>query len=346
MKKSILTIGSLTFDIFLRPKRQEIIRHYQADKSQEEYFAFPYGEKVRVEDVHECFGGGAANTAIAFQRLGFSASSLGAIGDDQWGQLVVNNLEANGVDANFVQTHSGKTGFSVILNSFEGERTVIAFKGANRQIESMDPEVLDQFEAVHLCHLSGKAQTLFAQVRSYFEANPEKLLSWNPGKEQLEKGLAHYQSFLPQVDLLFVNLEEAEEFTGSKANGKTAFNDQIADFREIFQKFFAQGFQGVVIITDGQNGSQACDGKVIYHTPIDNTSKRVDALGAGDGFGSAVAASIFSKKSLPQALKNGTINAASVVNHYGAQKGLLTTKELEINQSNSQLKITKISFKN
>ena len=59
------------------------------------------------------------------------------------------------------------------------------------------------------------------------------------------------------------------------------------------------------------------------------TQKRVDTLGAGDGFASGFTTAIIGGKDLKSALLYGTLNANGVVSQYGAQKGLLTAQALQ-----------------
>lgn len=343
MNKKILTIGSLTFDIFVRPKRQEIIIEKNESKTTK-LLALPFGEKVRISEVHECFGGGAANTAISFKRLGIDSEAFGATGKDEWGKMILSNLKKEKVGTKHIQISKEKTGFSVILNSFEGERTVLAFAGANHAIEKIDEKNINKFDGVHLCHLSGKSAKVFDTIRRFFEKNPGKFLSWNPGKEQIEKGLDYFKGFLEVVDVLFLNKEEAEEFSIINSRKSSKFGSDISDFSEIFKKFFKSGFRGILVITDGKKGSQVCADSQIIYCEIDNQSPRKDTLGAGDAFASGFSASIIYQKDLITAIKAGTLNASSVVSYFGAQAGLLTKKKLESELKKKNLKISQIKL--
>ncbi len=340
----IITIGSLTFDIFVRPLRQEIVRRV-SETDIKESICFPFGEKIRVKNVHECFGGGAANTGIGFSRLGIQTSCIGAIGNDEWGQLIINNLKKEKINTDHIQKAKEQTGFSVILNSFEGDRTVLAYSGANHAFEKIEQKILENAEGIHLCHLSGKGKKVFEAIKKHFEKNPQKFLSWNPGKEQLEKGLDYFKSFLPVVDILFLNREEAEELSGLKSKRGSKFGKNIYDLSKIFKKFYQKGFKNILVITDGQRGAQCSDSKSIYFCPIENSKPRVDTLGAGDAFCSGFSSAYIKANDLPICLKYGTINSASVVSEFGAQKGLLKKQKLGTISAFKKLKTEKIILK-
>jgi ribokinase len=85
-----------------------------------------------------------------------------------------------------------------------------------------------------------------------------------------------------------------------------------------------------VIITDGRNGAYAYDGTEMYKIPMyPDDREPKERTGAGDAFASTVTAALALGKSFKDALLWGPINSMAVVQEIGAQKGLLTRKELE-----------------
>jgi sugar/nucleoside kinase (ribokinase family) len=63
----------------------------------------------------------------------------------------------------------------------------------------------------------------------------------------------------------------------------------------------------------------------IYPDPV----PPYERTGAGDAFSSTFTSAIALKKSLPEAMKWGSINSMSVVQYVAAQKGLLTQDSLK-----------------
>src|SRR3989338_6237865 len=110
-KPHIFTLGSATFDIFVKPGDQAIISFEKPD-TREKWLALKYGGKVKIDSVTETFGGGATNAAVAFARMGFDVSCLAKIGSE-YGEKVINNLKRNKVKTDFMDTtDEDKTGFS------------------------------------------------------------------------------------------------------------------------------------------------------------------------------------------------------------------------------------------
>lgn len=326
MKHSILAIGSLTQDIFLKPRRQEIF-----EKNGEKCIAFCLGDKIKIEEKHETFGGGGANIAIGLSRFGVHTSILGRIGEDEIGHKIIKNLEKEKVHTHYIQKgKKEKSGFSVVLSAENGERTVLFTSGANKNFYDFDENILNNFSAICLEHLSGNGENVFEKIRKYTKKNPDIFLSWNPGRESLEKGITHFYDLLPVVDVLLINKEEAILFTDSFLKKKKYF-DKNNNMSNIFQCFYHNGFQGKLVITDGMKGAYGCDGKNIFFCPILYNEKleKKDTLGAGDSFLSGITGATLLGKNLPDAMKYGTINAAHVVSFFGAQAGLQTETQLQ-----------------
>ena len=311
--KKILVVGSLTHDLFLQPRRETILQ-----KDEMDFLAFCLGDKIRISERHETFGGGAANVAVGLSRFGgISSAVLGAIGDDESAEKILKNLKSEKVSAHFIQKKSGGSGFSVILSSKNGERTVLFCPGKNADLVDFDEKILDDFDGVALQHTSSGAKKIIEKIAAHFSKKPKKFLSWNPGRESLEKGISAFSDFLKNVHFLLLNREEAELFSGEKK------------LDAIFRAFFQNGFSGNLVVTDGRRGAVGGDGKHLFSCPILEKSPRVDALGAGDAFLSGAVGAILRGENLPTAMKCATINAAAVVTKFGAQTGLLPRENIK-----------------
>src|SRR5690349_11906362 len=74
------------------------------------------GELLDTPDFLVQPGGCAANAAIALARLGVTASVVGRVGDDLFGEAVVAGLRAEGVDTgSVIPTAGAPTSKTVIL---------------------------------------------------------------------------------------------------------------------------------------------------------------------------------------------------------------------------------------
>lgn len=338
----IFTIGGATFDVFVHTKDQAIME-FMTPESRDKWLCLKHGGKIKVKEVIETFGGGATNTGVAFARMGFDVSTCAKIGAE-YGERVIKNLKNEGVDTSFIRkTKRDKTAFSDIINTFDGDRTVLAYAGANQYFCAKDLPVKDLEKAdwIFLNHLTEKNSKIPNALISILKKNPNIKFAWNPGKEQLDQGVKKWKNLLEHTEILFVNKEEAALFTkkpyrlaGIKKEdpkhhiyiSKDFLPPYADDISEIMLEFFKYGVK-YVVITDGRNGAQASDGERLYFCPVVST-KRIDTLGAGDSFASGFTSAMILDKNLKTALIYGTLNANSVVNHFGAQKGLLKKSEM------------------
>ena len=86
----------------------------------------------------------------------------------------------------------------------------------------------------------------------------------------------------------------------------------------------------IVVLTDGHKGTYASQGDELIFQPIYPDEKPpYERTGAGDAFSSTTVVALILGKNLEEALKWGSINAQAVVQEIGAQKGLLTRKQIE-----------------
>ena len=85
-----------------------------------------------------------------------------------------------------------------------------------------------------------------------------------------------------------------------------------------------------MVITDGPRGAYAYDGKEFLFLPIYPDPKPpYSRTGAGDAFSSTTVAAIALGKTLPEALAWAGINSMAVVQHVGANVGLLSREKIE-----------------
>lgn len=81
-----------------------------------------------------------------------------------------------------------------------------------------------------------------------------------------------------------------------------------------------------MVITDGERGAMASDGRAYYTVPAYETEVE-STVGAGDAFAAGWISAMWHGKGVPDALRLGAANAASVCAHTGANAGILTWEE-------------------
>jgi ribokinase len=349
MKYDVLTIGGAVFDLFIRPEKESILR-IDTKRDLHTFLAFPHGSKLEIDDIHEEFGGGAANVAVNVSVMGLKSAILARIGDDYYGNEIQKNLKKHKVSTDGIQVASNqKSGFSIIVNSYDGERTVLYSRGANNEIPKLSKKLLQSAGWVHITSLPPDADKFFKELTSYKKKNRSLKISWNPGTHQLKHGYDHFRSFLSVVDVLFLNRDEVDRFTRTKSkryDKKTQkkivdtchdymvsheddFLSYVYDVRSSAKKLLKMGVK-MLVITDGRRGAQLFESKNHYYIPC-GQNKPVATLGAGDSFCSGFVAGMIFASDPQVAVQYATLNAGSVVSQFGAQKGIMKKRDLENN---------------
>lgn len=326
-----LSIGGATYDLFVRTGVSHLV-----DEGAKKELRLPLGAKIHVEGVIETCGGGASNTSVGLARLGCDAGFCGVIGSDQWGQRLLENFRKEGVDASAVTEVEGEmTSFSLILSATSGERVILYETGTNQHMHDavFDKAAAYSCDWIFLNHIHDRSCIIEDDLIEIVSKDGGPGLSWNPGGCHLKKGLddADTKAVLAVTDLLFLNKEEALQFTG------------YSTVEDAIKALLKTGVQ-VVCITDGKNGVTASDGNKLYRCPVIEGSEIIDTTGAGDAFGSGVTWGKLQGLSLPEMLRAGTINATSVLGSFGAQAGLLKDTQIRTRLAESTPVVQVLDF--
>lgn len=211
----VICLGSATLDAFIKSDLSQIIRVSGA-LAQKEYLCYDYGSKVTVDNIEFLTGGGATNTAVAFARLGLKSAFLGKVGKgDDAGKRIIGELEGEGVDTRYAAySASLATGYSVILVSYEGDRTVLTFRGANNSLDETDIDwsLFDHTKWLYMSSFSGRSAQIAQSLVLKAKEKGVKV-AFNPGSTQLKTRIKGLKGVLAATDLLFINREEAETVT-------------------------------------------------------------------------------------------------------------------------------------
>ena len=89
------------------------------------------GETVIGERFQSGFGGKGANQAVMARFLGADVAFIGALGDDAYADMTLDNFERVGVDATGVMRVPGSSGVAPIWVEADGTNRIIVVPGAN-----------------------------------------------------------------------------------------------------------------------------------------------------------------------------------------------------------------------
>ena len=320
----VVCVGGVTQDLFFNTKSELI--SLRTPSSNEELIAYPVGAKILVKDVIKSFGGGAFNSSVSLSRLGLNVGIVSCVGEDSIGKDVLNRMKEEKVKFLGCKSKT-KTGFSIILDSIDEDRTILSYRGSNEMLSfnKVNKKRL-RTKWFYLSSVSGKA--LGAEEIVVKLAIKKKMkLFMNPSTYMAKLGFDKLRNIISHLNILDLNKEEAEYITGLKGIEKNL-------------KWLKNLVKDVVVITDGKNGAYAYDGNFFYRIKGRKT-KVVETTGAGDAFASTFLYSYIKKGDISKSLKLAMTNAMSVVSNYGAQNGLLSSMDLKKKSQKLKVRVAK-----
>lgn len=311
-KIDFLAIGDIVTEPFIRIKDAAV--HCKLDEEACE-LCVRFGDKVPYESADEIRAvGNSANAAVCAARLGVSSHLMSYMGDDRIAKGNLEELEANKVGTSFIEmVPNMKSNYHYVL-WYDVERTILV----NHIFYPYKfPENLQAPKWMYLSSLASNSEAYHHEISAYLNAHPEVKLAFQPGTFQMKLGTEVLKDIYKNTEIFFCNKEEAQRILNTNAD----------DFKILIDKMKGLGPKKVVI-TDGIKGAYAYDGENYWFMPV-YPHEPYERTGAGDAFCSTVTACMIMGMPMEEALLWAPINAMSVTQHVGAQKGLLTQSEIK-----------------
>ncbi|MFI0740198.1 ribokinase [Streptomyces sp. NPDC021100] len=276
------------------------------------------GETVLGTDLVESAGGKGANQAAAAARLGARTALLAAVGDDAYGELLLDAQRAAGADTAHVRVlPETRTGTAMIVVGADGDNTIIVSPGANSRLAPDDVAAARPLvAAASVVSLQWEipAETVRAAAVLAAETGTRVVLNPSPVPPELGRDL------LAAADPLVVNEHEARHLSGAPDD-----TDDPAAWARALRDRGARS----VVVTLGGAGALALDADATEPVTVPGVPVRpVDTTGAGDAFTGALAARLASGASLTDAARFAVRVGAAAVTKPGAQPSYPTADEL------------------
>ena len=318
----VISIGDIVTDAFIKLIPDEAVTY---ENEQGKWLAMPFGTKIPFDhaEVIEAVGN-AANAAVCFARLGLNSAFVTNVGSDAHGRDMIAALHKQNVDSRFVRINPDKKSNYHYVLWYKDERTIlIKHEEYDYHWPHLTPTETPRW--MYFSSISEHAIAYHDQVADWLDKNPDVKLAFQPGTFQMEAGVERLSRIYQRSEVLILNREEATLVGGGNHD----------DVHDQFNKLHALGAK-IVVITDGPNGAYASDGEQRFQMPLyPDPAPPVDRTGAGDSFASTFVAALMKGNTIEGALQWAPINSMNVVQHVGAQEGLLTEAELEAYLKNS-----------
>lgn len=277
--KKVLVIGSVNIDHVYSIEKMPLV-----------------GETMAAKSSNTFFGGKGANQAVAASVFGADTSFLGAVGDDQYKQSVINNFMDTGVNIGELAIDDQKNTGTAIIYSIDGDNSIVIERGANDSVNSQliksKQEYINSFDIIVVQNeIDESAISAVCEIK-----RDNQILIYNP---------APYRNItstlLESIDFITPNETEYSEMVES---GLSVSTEKL-------------------ILTEGANGVtyKGVNYPAVKVSPIDTT-------GAGDCFNGVLAACLSMDMTIAQAIEWAVKAATQSTLTLGAQNGYQSKEQL------------------
>lgn len=291
----------------------------------------PQQSGLRLKDVtsfRPALGGAPTNVCGAFSRLGGNAAIITQLGEDAFGDKIIQELNLYGIDTSFVRrTASANSCLAFVSLAENGQRDFSFYRNPSADMllsaEDVRDEWFDDAFCLHFCSVSlGDFPMKYAHDKAIEIAKKKgALISFDPNlrfplwknADDLKKTV---WEFIPRSDILKISDEELPFLT-----------DRV-NISEALEMLFV-GAVKLIIYTKGADGAEA------FTKQTDASSQgikvnSVDTTGAGDAFIGSFLYQIskakigasdlekLSRSDLEKFLKNSNSYSAKSTESYGA----------------------------
>lgn len=323
---TVLCVGSMGKDIFFPINDGQDTSPCATPRPR---FCFSFGDKVHVHDRYTAPGGCACNVSVGLARLRVGACALGMVADDADGAWITHELQNDGVDTRSIMTaRDAATDLSVIIvDTTTGERTIFV----NRDIGERLTLTPDRITSATWCFVGSLYGDAVADsMTALYDAVRDGTvqLAYNPGGHNIAVQATMVKKLISVAACVFVNKDEALRILAIDTPPGAVDGEKEED---IVHAIVAQMTlpSACVVVTDGTRGAWTNDAKGgTLHVEASGKVAR-DTTGAGDAFASGFLAALLHGADRARCMQWGAANSDSVIEHYGAQKGLLTYDIME-----------------
>lgn len=278
-------------------------------------------------------GGAPANVAVAAKKNGSEALFIGKVGNDSFGDFLIDELKKYNLNTNYIlKTSEANTSLAFVSLDKDGDRDFVFYRnpGADQLYykEELPKDIL-KGSLFHFCSVNLddyptkeahiKAIDIVRKSNGFVSFDPNLRFSlWN----DLNKYKETINEFIPKADLLKVSDDELEFITGIKDTNK-AINSLF------------KGHVKYIILTLGSKGSKLFikDSNKSYFKETIKVNV-LDTTGAGDSFIGTFLSELVKRdfklddKNINEILKISNTTAALTTTNYGGMNSIPTYSDV------------------
>jgi ribokinase len=255
------------------------------------------------------FGGKGANQAVMARRLGARVEFVGALGDDVFAEMTIENMATQGIDTRFIARFPGSSGVAPIWVEPDGTNRIIVVGGANDLVEpGVAADAVRSLDRVDV--VVGQLEIPQAATAAAFAAARER---GAPTVLNPAPAAALDPALVAVTDWLIPNETEFAILAGDGDAGEPDRYRRFAN-RTGTRLVVTLGSVGALLV--GHDGADVR----LPATPV----TPVDTTGAGDAFVGAFAYGIAAGLPQLEAVRLGVLLASDSVTRPGTQSSFAT----------------------
>jgi sugar/nucleoside kinase (ribokinase family) len=299
----VLCTGNLVVDILVRPVDE-----------------IPWGKTAQVEAIEEHSGGNGCSTSYTLGMLGTRVRLLGAVGNDSFGDFLVERLRGAGVEISGLRRTAAATATSVAIVARDGARGFLHRRGASAEMyvsaEEFDAGLAGGFQHYHMAGPYTLTRMRAVHPELIRRARAAGLsTSIDTQWDSQGKWLEDLEPSLPSTGILFVNEDEARMLSGS------------AD-PDVAARLLRERGACTVVVKLGGRGCAIYTGSGKMTVPAFAVPV-VDTTGAGDCFVGGFLSEMLRGRTLEEAARFANAVAAMSVGSLGVTTGVAPRTETE-----------------
>ncbi len=291
------------------------------------------GELIPTDRIGLALGGCASNAGLDLAKVGCRVGVSGCVGDDAFGQFIVESLKAGCVDVSGIHRVPGiGTASTMVINVKGQDRRFISTPAANTRF-TVTHIPADWVRQAKVFYVGGYLMMPGLETEEFVELfRTARAAGAKTVLDVVLFGGTHYWEtlarILPETDVFLPNDDEAALITGLKDPVRQAERFRDAGAKTVV---ITQGDRGSVLVTDGLRLRAG-----VYPTEY------VGGTGSGDAFDAGYIAGLLAGEGPAGCLRWGSALGASCVRAVGATESVFNRPEAEAFMRNHELPLEEL----
>ncbi|MDY6778856.1 MAG: carbohydrate kinase family protein [Candidatus Nanohaloarchaea archaeon] len=280
------------------------------------------GQLNEIETLQKRPGGAPANVAVAAARLGRDVRLIATVGNDSFGDFLIDAIERHGVRTDHIERVQHRTTLAFASLDEESRPDFMFYRDNHADIhiqpQQLDLDILQDADVFHFGSLSLTHDPVRSTLFHALQQLDDTFVSCDPNlrddlwDQDLERNL---RNALDHVDLLILAQDELDRLF----NGDTA--------REQARNAIQKHSISEVAVTHGRDGAELHTADQSWQADA-LEAEVVDTTGAGDAFAAGYLDAWIADRGAEERLRQGNAVASRCVEQHGAMEALPTRDEL------------------